>query len=452
MPHDSRNSLLPGHSLTRSLTGLAAPMLIGALLQNLQSVIDMFWVGRLGPVAVGAVAVSGTILMILFPMLMGVSVGTVALVARFIGAGDLEKANAAAGQSLTLSVLLGAASGAVGWAFTLPLFELLGTPPEIAAAGEPFLRISLLGSATVFFLFQANAALQGAGDAWTPMWIMLISNVLNIVLEPLFIFGLGPLPPMGVRGAALATVLAQALAALLSMHALSAGRSRLHVTSRQWRPDWNLCWRILRIGIPGSGQMFTRSLMSAVMMRIVAGFGTMAVAAYGIGMRLHMLILMPAFAFGGAAATLVGQNLGANRPAVAARAAWLATGLDALIMLAAAGVMLTVPEPVIRFFNADPEVVRLGADYLRIVSPFYLFAALGIVLGRGLNGAGDSLAPMIVTILSLWGAQVPLALWFSRIWNPPINGVWWAMGVAILLHGLLITAWFSTGRWKHQKV
>ena len=439
-------------SAAASIARLAAPMLVGAILQNIQSLIDLFWVGRLGPSAVAAVAMSGTILMVLFPMLMGLSTGTVALVARAIGAKKPDEASEAAGQSLLLALVLGGLSGVLGWFYADELFAVLGAGPDVLAEGKGYLQISLLGSFTVFVLFIGNAALQGAGDTVSPMVVMAISNVLNIILDPLFIFGPGPFPAMGVYGAAIATVLAQAVAALGSLFVLFTGRSHLHVRLCHGSFHPGLAWRILRIGLPGSGQMLSRSLMSAVMMRIVATCGTAAVAAYGIGMRFHMILLMPAFALGGAAATMVGQNLGAGKPGRARHAAWVATGLDAAVMVVAAVLIFPAAPGLIGLFNDHADVVAVGARYLRVVSPFYLVAALGIVLGRGLNGAGDSVGPMVITIVTLWGLQVPLAVFFSRLWEPATEGIWWAMVVAFVVQGVLTALWFETGRWMKKRV
>jgi len=446
------NDLLTQGPLFRALVVLSTPMLVSALLQNLQSVIDLFWVGRLGAEAVAAVAMSGTLLMVLFPMLMGMSLGTVALVSRAMGAQRYDEAAAAAGQSLSLSLSLGLISAVAGWFGTPLLFRLLGAGPEVLPDGIAYLRISMVGSVTSFALFMGNAVLQGAGDTVTPMLIMAVANLLNVVLDPLLIFGPGPFPALGVQGAALATVLSQAVAATLSLVALLTGRVRIHLRLERLRPDTALAWRILRIGIPGSGQALSRSLMSLVLMRIVATCGTVAVAAYGIGLRFHMITLMPAFALGGAAATMVGQNLGAGRPGRARRAAWLAAGLDVVLMVAAAAFFALLAGPLIRVFNADPEVIGIGAVYLRTVSPFYVFAALAIVLGRALNGAGDTMAPMIFTVLSLWGLQVPLALTLPGRMATPTDGIWWAIAAATVLHGVLIAAWFETGRWKRTRV
>lgn len=446
------SELITDGSLVGATLALAMPMLLSAVLQNVQSLIDLFWVGRLGHEAVAAVAMAATILMLLYPMLMGLSTGTVALVSRAVGSGRMEEASAAATQSLLLSLVLGTLSALVGWFAAAPLFKLLGAEPDVARDGIVYLRIFLAGSFTVYLLFIGNAALQGAGDAHTPMYVMMAANLLNIVLDPLLIFGIGPFPRMGVAGAAMATVISQALAASIALRVLLRGRSGVHARPAYWKPDLGMSWRILRIGIPGSGQMLSRSLMSLVLMGIVATSGTAAVAAYGTGLRFHYIILMPAFALGGAAATMMGQNLGAGKPARARKAVWVATWMDVGIMVLSSVALILLAPNLIALFNRDPEVVNIGARYLRIVSVFYVFAALGIVIGRGLNGAGDTVGPMVITIAALWGLQVPLAAWLSRMVTPPTDGVWWAISAAFVAQGLMVVLWFELGRWKHKRV
>lgn len=451
-PAATQSTSLTDGPILGALLRLATPMLAGAVLQNIHSLIDMFWVGRLGPDAVASVAMGATVLMLLFPMLMGLSTGTVAVVARAMGAGLPQEASRAAAQSLVMGLVIGILSGWLGWHFTDDILWLLGADDLVTTGGTAYLRISLLGSFTVFLLFIATAALQGAGDAISPMWIMGLSNVLNIALDPLFIFGWGPVPAMGVQGAAFATLLSQAAAAVLVIHLLFRGKSPIRVRMPQLKPDLPLCWRLLRIGIPGSGQMLSRSLMSAIMMRIVAGCGTAAVAAYGTGLRFHMILLMPAFALGGAAATMVGQNLGAGKPERARRAAWLATWIDIALMAACCLAIMAFARPLMAVFNRDPDVIAIGTRYLQIVSPAYVLAAVGIVLGRALNGAGDTMSPMIATVVSLWVLQVPLGILFARIWQPATHGIWWAIVIGAAAHSLMILAWFETNRWMKGKV
>ena len=444
------NQLLSG-SLTRGLLSLAGPMFASAMLQNAQSLIDLFWVGRLGSAAVAALAMSGTILMLLFPVVMGMSTGTVALVARAIGAGRDEEASHAASHSLFLGLVSGIVMGAVGWYCTPALCHLLGAEAQVADLAGQYLRVSFIGAFTVFVLFLGNSALQGAGNAVLPMLAMLLANVINIVVDPLLIFGWLGCPRMGVRGAAWATVASQAVAAGLVVFRLARGAGRIRL-GNWWRFEPAVAWRILRIGIPGTGQMLSRSLMAVVLFHIVARCGTAAMAAYGIGLRFHSIILLPAFALGNAAATMVGQNLGAGQPGRARTAAWLATGMDMILMGASALVLAAFAAPFTRVFDSNPVVVATGAAYLRTVSPSYVFAALGIVLGRALNGAGDTVPTMIITVLSLWGLQVPVAVWFARSFAVPTQGIWWAIALAMTANGLRTAAWFQTGRWQRARV
>ncbi|MBN2449633.1 MAG: MATE family efflux transporter [Lentisphaeria bacterium] len=453
MGAEGRSNVLVEGGLTAGLLRLAGPMFVSALLQNVQSLIDLFWVGRLGSPAVAALAMSGTVLMLLFPMVMGVSSGTVALVSRAVGAGRDDDASDAAGQSLLLALGFGLATGVAGFFLAGWLCRLLGAGPVVAELGRSYLRISFAGSFSVFLLFVGNSTLQGAGRPLLPMCVMALANLLNMALDPLFIFGLFGLPRLEVRGAALATVLSQMLAAAVVLGALAGGRiDGLHVTARRWRFHPHLAWRLLRIGIPSSGQILSRSLMSMVLMRIVASTGMVAVAAYGIGLRFHMIILMPAFTLGNAAATMVGQNLGAGQPARARRAAWQAVAMDEVVMVAAALLLALAARPLIAFFDSTPEVVETGAAYLLTVSPFYVFTGVAIVLGRALMGAGDTVGPMVCTVLCLWGLQVPLALLLAPTMDPPTQGVWWAIAAAAAAHGLVVTAWFETGRWKSKAV
>lgn len=446
MPELTRGSLL------RGLLRLAGPMFVSALLHNAQSVIDLFWVGRLGSDSVAALALSGTVLMMLFPLIMGMATGTVAIVSRRVGEGAPEAAADAAGESLLLALLLGLGCGAVGWAVIAQLDSLLGAPPGVSRLAGMYLQVSLLGSCVMFMLFIGNSVLQAAGNTVIPMCVMVLANVVNILLDPVLIFGWGGLPRLGVRGAALATVLSHAVACSVMLYLLIGGRTRIHIHLRRWRLTWRGAWELLRIGAPSSGQMLSRSLMALVLMSIVAGCGTAAMAAYGIGLRFHMLALMPAFALGNATATLVGQNLGARQPRRAETAGWLGAAAGVAVMLTAATLLMTWSPALIRIFDDSPAVIDVGTSYIRITSLFFLFAGLAIVLGRALQGAGDTIPPMVITIISLWGVQVPLALLLSRWLEPATRGIWWAIAAAMTLHGVLVTVWFVRGRWKTKRV
>lgn len=439
-------------SVWKGLAGLAGPMFISTTLQNLQSVIGLFWVGRLGSDAVAALAMSGTVLMMLFPVVMGLSTGTVAVVSRSMGAGNPREASEAGGQSLVVSLACGVVAGVAGWIWAADIARWQGAAGEVARLGTQYLQISFLGCVTVFLMFIGNSILQASGNTVLPMIAMVITTLLNLVLDPVFIFGLLGMPRLGVEGAALAMVLAQTVGVAIVLRALVKGKSGLQVKWADWQFRLEPAWRLMKIGIPSSGQMLSRSLMSVVLMRIVAGCGMAAVAAYGIGVRFHMMAMMPAFVLGNAAAAIVGQNLGAKQPDRAQKVAWLATGCGALILLVCAVVLMAFAAPLIRVFDDNPEVVHIGRNYLLVVSFFHVFAALSIILGRALQGAGDTVAPMVTTIIGLWGVQIPLALCMARYVTPASDGIWWSIAITLTVNGLMVGAWFLTGRWKHKRV
>lgn len=447
----NRNPITHG-ALARNLFRLAGPMFVSALLQNAQSLIDLFWVGRLGPDAVAALALSGSVLFLLFPLVMGLSIGTVALVARAVGASRPDEAAAAAGQSMGLALIAGGLVGSLGILGMDPLLRLMGGEPAVNALARDYLGISFGGFFTVFLLMLATGALQAAGNTLLPMTAMILSNLINMALDPVLIFGRLGAPALGVRGAAWATLIAQTAAGALVAATLFHGSTRLKVAARHLVPDLRLAWRIFRIGIFSAAQMLARSLAAFALFRIVASCGTVALAGYGIGMRFHQIVLMPCFVLGNAAAALVGQNLGAARPDRAVRAGWIACAAGMTLNAAAAATLLLAAAPMIGWFTDDPAVIQVGVDYLVLVSPFYIFAAMGIILGRGMNGAGDTVPTMLITILTLWGIQVPLAHGLAGIMTPATTGVWWSIAAANTFNGLLIAGWFRLGRWKRIRL
>ncbi|MFO7534650.1 MAG: MATE family efflux transporter [Kiritimatiellia bacterium] len=451
MATDNSNPITQG-SLKKALFALAGPMFASALLQNAQSLIDLFWVGRLGAEAVAALALSGTILFLMWPIVMGMSIGTVALVARHIGGGRPDQAASVAGQSLGLSILAGALVGAGGLLGLNALLRVIGAEAGVAGLARSYLSISFVGFFTVFLLAIGTSAMQGAGNALLPMGAMILANLLNLCLDPLLIFGGFGVPAMGVAGAAWATVFSQAVAGLLLAGFLFRGIPNLKVGWRHLAPRLRIAWELFRIGIFSAGQMLARSLMVFALFRIVATCGTAALAGYGIGMRFHQMILLPCFVLGNASAALVGQNLGAGRPDRAVDSGWLAARIGMLINLAAAAVLFFFAAHLTGLFTDDPAVVAVGAEYLRLVSPFYVFAALGIILGRSMNGAGDTVPTMIITIATLWGVQVPLAHALAAFFTPATTGVWWSIALSNTLHGLVTAAWFRLGRWKLKKI
>ncbi|MBU0629636.1 MAG: MATE family efflux transporter [Candidatus Margulisbacteria bacterium] len=315
---------LTSGSIARNMFFLATPMIVSNLLQTTFELVNMFWVGRLGSTALAAVAMSGSIIMVVMFMMMGIGVGTTAMVARAIGAKEHGRAEEVVKQSLFIAFVGSFILAVLGYIVSAPLLRLLGASPEVMPLGTSYMHIAFSGSFVIFFMFLIMAVLQGAGDTMTPMLILAFSLLLNAILDPLLIFGLGPFPMLGVPGAALATIISRGIGCLIAFEVMLRGRSHIKLNLKSYGVDGAIINRILMIGFPASIQMTLRGLMGVVLMWVVAGFGTMSVAAYGIGIRLSMLLMMPGFALGMASATMVGHNLGAKKPERAVSSVWTA--------------------------------------------------------------------------------------------------------------------------------
>ncbi len=434
----------------RSIWTLAFPMMLGNILQTGFNVVDMIWVGRLGPEAIASVAMSGVVLMVIITLVIGVSTGTQSLIARFIGAKNQANAENVAMQSLIIGAFLSMILAAVGLIFARPILHVLGAKTTILEMGTDYLKIILSGGLMMIYLFLVTAIFHAAGDAFTPMLIMVGATILNIILDPLMIFGIG-FPRMGVAGAALATVVSRGLAALVGIYILFQGYSRVRVHLARLRLDLRTMAKIVKIGFPNSIQMALRSVAGLVLMAIVARYGNYAIAAYGIGLRVFSVVLMPGFALATSAATLVSQNLGARKLFRAKVCARQAAGFNTLLM-GLAGVLFFIFSPnLISVFNTNPNVIKLGSEYLKITSLSYIFVAQGLVLGRSLMGAGDTISPMLISVFALLGIQIPLAIILPNHLHLGITGVWWAILISSVLQGVLTNFWFNLGRWKLKK-
>ncbi len=439
-------------SITKGIFILAVPMIISNLLQTAFNLVDMAWVGSLGAEALAAVSMSGAILMILMFVMIGIGIGTTAMVARFVGAKKFPEADNIAMQSLIMGFFGSIIFAAAGFFISPWLLQLLGAEANVVSLGTGYLQITFLGIIVIFYMFLIAAILQGAGDAVTPMLILGFSILINIILDPLMIFGIGIFPRMGVNGAALASVIAEAIGSAVALEVLLRGRSRVHVRMENFRMDLDGMWRILKIGLPASVQMSLRGLMGVVLVAIVAGFGTFAIAAYGVGLRLSMFAMMPGFALGAASGTLVGQNLGAGKPDRAVATAWTTVGYYLIFMVATSALFFFFAPYLMLVFNRNPEVVSIGSEFLRIIAWSNLFVAVGVILGRSISGSGDTVPTMIFTFISLWIIQVPLAVYLSRVPALGVRGVWFAILIAQVVLAILNTSWFQLGLWKYKRV
>ena len=436
----------------RAVIMLAVPMVLEMAMESIFAVVDIFWVGRLGADAVATVGLTESMLTLIYTAAMGLSIGATALVARRTGEQDPEGASRAAGQSILLGLAVAAAIGIAGAINAAALLRMMGASEDIIRTGSGFTRIMLGGNATVLLLFLLNAVFRGAGDAAIAMRVLMLGNLLNIVLGPCFIFGLGPFPEMGVAGAAVATNIGRGTAVLYQIVTLTRGRGRVRVGLRHLRLDLETMKTVVRLSGLGTFQILVGTASYIGLVRIISIFGSAALAGYTIGMRVIIFALLPAFGLSNAAATMVGQNLGAGRPDRAERAVWTAARYN-MAFLGGVGLVFLLAAPVITgIFTADPLVQPMATACLRIVSLGFVFYACGMVLTQSFNGAGDTWTPTVLNLLIFWLWEIPLAWWLSTQGGFGAHGVFIALTVAYSTLAVVSAILFRRGTWKTRKV
>jgi len=439
-------------SLNRAILLLAVPMVLEMVLESLFAVVDVFWVGRLGANAVATVGLTESMLSLVFAVGMGLSLSTTAMVARRIGEKDPAGAAVAGVQAIALGLFVSLIIGLPCIVFGPRLLQLMGASPEIVSVGSGYARICLGGSCAVLLLFLNNAIFRGAGDAAIAMRLLWVSNIINLVLDPCLIFGWGPFPRLGVTGAALATLIGRSIGVLYQFYRLLKGTERIRILASQIHLQWDVLLRLLRVSLTGILQFAIAHTSWIGLVRIISIFGAAALAGYTIAIRIVIFAILPSWGLSNAAATLVGQNLGAGHPERAEKAVWR-TGLYNVIFLGAVGAVFVIfAEPIIRLFTQDPAVVPLGAACLRIVSYGNLGYAYFMVMMQAFNGAGDTITPTIVNFFGFWLFEIPLAYWLAIPLKMRSNGAFIAIAIAEGTMAAVSAVLFRQGRWKRQKI
>lgn len=414
--------------------------------------MDVFWVGRLGANAVATVGLTESMLSLVFSVGMGLSLSTTAMVARRIGEKDHEGAADAAVQAIILGLIVSVAVGLPCLLYAPRLLQLMGASPEIVSVGSGYARICLGGSCAVLLLFLNNAIFRGAGDAAIAMRLLWVSNIINLVLDPCLIFGWGPFPRMGVTGAALATFIGRSIGVIYQFYRLLKGTERIHILRRQIRLHFGVLLRLVRVSLTGILQFAIAHTSWIGLVRIVSVFGAAALAGYTIAIRIVIFVILPSWGLSNAAATLVGQNLGAGKPERAETAVWR-TGFYNMIFLGSVGVLFIVfAEPVVRLFTNDPAVVPMGAACLRIVSYGNLGYAYFMVMMQAFNGAGDTVTPTIVNFFGFWLFEIPLAYGLAVPLRMHSNGVFFSIAIAESSMAVASAVLFKGGRWKKKNI
>lgn len=439
-------------SLNRAILLLAIPMVLEMVLESLFAVVDVFFVGRLGANAVATVGLTESLLSLVFAIGLGLAMSTTAMVARRIGEKDPEGAAVAGVQAIALGLLISVGLG-VPCLFAAPkLLALMGASPEIIRIGSGYARVALGGCGVLVMLFLNNGIFRGAGDAAIAMRLLWVSNILNLILDPCLIFGLGPFPRLGVTGAAVATFTGRSIGVLYQFYRLLKGSHHIRILRRQLRINLAVMFRLVRVSITGILQFAIAHTSWIGLVRIVSFFGAAALAGYTIAVRIIIFVILPSWGLSNAAATLVGQNLGAKQPERAATSVWR-TGFYNMLFLGCIGILFVIfADPIVRFFTNDPAVAPLAASSLRIFSCGNVGYAYGMVMLQAFNGAGDTITPTIVNFFGFWVLEIPLAWALAMRTHLHANGVFLAIVIsecAIAAAGIVL---FRQGRWKKQKI
>jgi putative MATE family efflux protein len=439
-------------SLNRAILLLAVPMVLEMVLESLFAVVDVFWVGRLGANAVATVGLTESLLSLVFAVGIGLSLSTTAMVARRIGEKDPEDAAVAGVQAIVLGLATSVAIGIPCFIYAPQLLRLMGASGDIVSTGSGYARIALGGSGAILMLFLNNAIFRGAGDAAIAMRLLWVSNIINLILDPCLIFGLGPFPRLGVTGAALATFTGRSIGVGYQFCRLLRGTERIRILTRQIRVNFSVLLRLVRVSLTGILQFAIAHTSWIGLVRIVSVFGAAALAGYTIAIRVVIFILLPSWGLSNAAATLVGQNLGAKKPERAEQAVWR-TGFYNMLFLGSLGVFFVfMAEPIVRLFTRDPAVVPLAASCLRIISYGNIGYAYGMVMLQAFNGAGDTVTPTIVNFFGFWLLEIPLAYWLAIPMGLRSKGAYIAIVIAECSIAAASAVLFKRGKWKTQKI
>ena len=438
-------------SLSRAITLLAIPMMLELVMESTFGLVDIYFVGKLGPNAVATVGLSASVLVILFAIALGLSMGATALVARRIGEGDPEGAGRAAGQAILAGIFFSVPPALAGVAFAPQLLGWMGAEPEVLA-GSSYLAMLLAGSITIFLIFLNNAIFRGAGDAAIAMRALWLANIINMILDPCLIFGWGPFPELGLMGAAVATTIGRGIGVGYQFWVLLGGKHRVAVTPRQLRLNLPVMKGLLRVSVSGIAQFFVATASWLGVMRIIALFGSITLAGYTIALRLIMFSILISWGLANAASTLVGQSLGAGKPERAEQAVWLAGFYNTIFLTSVTVVFWLFAEPFIGFFTQDAQVISVGVEALRILSAGQIFAAYSMVTAAAFNGSGDTDTPTLINIFCYWVWQLPLAYTLARVLDFGATGVYVAVALTGITWTIIGITLFRRGRWKTRVV
>ncbi len=439
-------------SLKTAILILAIPMILEMMMESLFAVVDIFFVAKLGEHAIATVGLTESVVVLVYAVGFGISMAATALVSRRFGEKKYSEAGSAAFQLLIIGGAISVILGILGWIFAGDILGLMGAEPAVVASGVMYSQIIFAGNTAIMLLFLINGAFRGAGQAHHAMRSLWIANGLNIFLDPLFIFGFGTWSGWGLEGAAVATTFGRSVGVVYQLYHLFNGKHRLKITKENIEISWKIMKKILSISLGGMGQFLIDSVAWIALTRMNAEFGSTALAGYTIAFRILMFTILPAWGLSAAAATLVGQNLGANQPQRAADAVWITTRYAVIFMASVTGIYLLFASSLAGIFTDIPEIQAIAAQGLQVIACGYVFFAIGMVLTQALNGAGDTKTPAWINIGVLWFMEIPLAYLLAFTFELEYLGIFIAIAFSHSFHSLVTLFIFRKGKWKTREV
>ncbi|WP_298900043.1 MATE family efflux transporter [uncultured Psychroserpens sp.] len=439
-------------SIRKAVFMLSIPMILEMLMESIFAVVDIFYVSKVSVNAVATIGLTESVVTLVYAVAIGLSMAATAIVARRIGEKDEEGASRAAVQVIILGIAVAAVISVIGILFPKEILGLMGGEPDLIAEGYGYTQVLLGGNVTIMLLFLINAIFRGAGDASIAMWTLILSNGLNIILDPMFIFGFGPIPAFGVEGAAIATTIGRGSAVIFQLLVLFYGWSKIKVRFKDVVLRVGVMLNLIKVSLGGIGQFLIGTSSWVFLMRIMSEFGSEVLAGYTIAIRVMMFTFMPAWGMSNAAATLVGQNLGAKQPDRAEQSVWKTGKYCAYFMGIVSVAYLVFAPQIISWFTQEPNVVENGSLCLRVIAAGYIFYAYGMVVINSFNGAGDTMTPTIINFICFWLFQLPFAYLMAITFDFGPMGVFLAIVLAEVLISIIAIVWFRKGRWKLKQV
>jgi putative MATE family efflux protein len=452
MPNNRQRLFLEG-PIGAALVRLAIPLILGNVLQTGYQLTDAFWVGRLGTAAVAAVSVSFPVTILVISLGAGFGIAGATLSAQYMGAGRQDMVNHVAAQTMLIVLVTSGVLGTAGFIIAPYLLELVGVAPDVFSGALGFMRVSFIGIIFVFLYGMFQALMRGVGETRIPLLIVLLTVLLNFLLDPLLIFGWGPLPAQGVMGAAMATLATQALAALLGLIVFLRGRHGIHLSWGAFAPDPRYIRRAFRLGLPGSIELSIRALGPMLLSFLVASFGTVTLASYGAGSNILQFVTIPAMGMSMAVSTLVSQNMGAGNIGRAERVAVLGAGSGfGIFSLVGAAAYLLAPAIVAFFVPGAPDVIAEGSRFVRIMCPAWGAIGIQLCIVSAFRASGNMLVSMVITLVSQFMFQFPLAYVLSKHTALQSGGLWWSFPIANIAAAAVSVGWFAQGNWKKTRL